>query len=34
MGYDFILWLAFLVDVGRVKEFRVTNDKIYVIIKK
>ena len=34
MGYDFILFLAFLVDVGAVKEFRVTNDKIIVHIKK
>lgn len=34
MGYDFILFLAFLVDVGSVKEFRVTKDKIIVHIKK
>ena len=34
MGYDFILWLAFLVDVGAVQSFRVTNDKIIVHIKK
>ena len=34
MGYDFILFLAFLVDVGTVQSFRVTNDKIIVHIKK
>lgn len=34
MEYDFILFLAFFVNVGKVKEFRVTNDKIIVHIKK
>lgn len=34
MGNEFILFLAFLVDVGMVKEFRVTYDKIIVHIKK
>lgn len=28
MGYDYILLLAFLVDVGVIQSFRVTNDKI------
>lgn len=34
MGYDFILFLSFLVNVEAVQSFRVTKDKIYVIIKK
>ena len=34
MGYDYILLLAFLVDVGLIQSFRVTNDKIIVHIKK
>lgn len=34
MGYDYILLLAFLVDVGVIQSFRVTNDKIIVHIKK
>ena len=33
MGYDYILLLAFLVDVGVIQSFRVTNDKIIVHIK-
>lgn len=32
MGYDYILLLAFLVDVGLIQSFRVTNDKIIVHI--
>lgn len=34
MGYDFILFLSFLVDVGIIQSFRVTNDKIIIHIKK
>lgn len=34
MGYDYILLLAFLVDVGVIQSFRVTHDKIIVHIKK
>ena len=34
MEYDFILFLAFLVDIRAVQSFRVTNDKIIVHIKK
>ena len=34
MGYDYIILLAFLVDVGVIQSFRVTHDKIIVHIKK
>lgn len=34
MGYDFIQFLAFLVDAGIIQSFRVTHDKIIVHIKK
>ena len=34
MGKDFILFLMFLVNVGIVKSFQVTKDKIIVHIKK
>ena len=34
MGYDLIRFLTFLVNVGALQSFRVTKDKIYVIIKK
>ena len=34
MGYDLISFLTFLVNVGTLQSFRVTKDKIYVIIKK
>lgn len=33
MGYDFIQFLAFLVDAGIIQSFRVTHDRIIVHIK-
>ncbi len=34
MEFDFLRLLAILVQLGAVHSFRVTKDKVYIIIKK
>lgn len=34
MGFDFLRLLYHLVELGAVYSFRVTKDKLYIIIKK